>query len=344
MIGPARDRAAGQGARGSAPRIALAALRLALALLAGLPGAAAAECTLAGRVLSGGQGLAGVAVRAGIAGSGEHLVGITNDGGHFSGRAPRPPARTAMALIYRKQGYVEINRIHRETGECPAGQLGDEEMEASGQGGGPTGALTPMVLVAPYALYGGVTPEDGQRFNETLELIIGHRILSFRSGLQVRPLPPEPSVRRHTQALSMVDRQMIRDVGARARAVAVVIGEGELVNENGAEMYELSSEMIIIARHPAWEERRVAVDDRLPRSEARPSRLSRNLGEFWGQKAVIALIVHELAALPDPAPAPRLDEIRRWLVEVRATMTADNPLLPEVNQLLQVVVDAEGPA
>ncbi|MGY6410460.1 MAG: hypothetical protein ACXIUV_05470 [Alkalilacustris sp.] len=308
-----------------------------------LPATAGADCALRGRVLSGGLGLAGVEVMVQLAGQREHRVGVTDAQGHYAGHAPKPPARTSMTLIYRRHGFHEVNRVRAETGACPPSDLPEVAMEPVGQAGAAAVGLTTTVLVAPYALYGGVSDEDRQRFNETLDQIIGHRILSFRSGLQVQPLPPEPSVRRHAEPLSMVDRERIRSAGADARAMAVIIGEGELVDIDGAEMFALSSEFVVIARHPAWQELRLAVEDRLPRADARPSQLSRNLTDFWGQRAMIALIVRELDGLPNPPPPERLDEIRRWLVELRGTMTADNPLLRELTQLLEAVAEAEGP-
>lgn len=324
----------------------LAAAALA-ALPAAAPVAAAADCPLSGRVLAAGQGLAGVEVTVALP-SGERRIAETDALGRFSGRAPEPPAGAVLVLVARKAGYGEATRVLSDgaAGACPRRtDRGDIALEPAGGGAAPPAILSSTVFVAPYALYGPVPEADRASFNRSLEQIIGHRIQSFRSSLPVHPLPPELSIRGLDQPLSMVDRQRIREVGADRLALAVVTGEGELVSDpGGGEVFDLSSEIIVIARHPDYQERSVAVDDRLPREETRPSRLSRHLGDFWGQKAVIALSVRELASLPAPPPRDRLLAVRGWLIELRATMAADNPLLEELNQLLGHVGSELGPS
>ena len=315
------------------------AIALAFLLFVLVP-AVASSCQLSGTVLSQGQGLDGATVN--LAHQGALVrVSTTDQFGRFTAELDSPLSGPTVVIVFQEANHLDKNLIRPVLGNggCPYSDIGDISMHERGAPAGSVGGrLSSTLLVSPYQLYGSIEDADWQRLNQNLVFVIGHRVQSFRTSLQVRQLPPELSVRRLDQPLSMVDRQNIRTTGARHLALAVVAGEGELrQTASGQEVFDLSSEINIIARHPSFQERSLRVDDTLPRNEARPTRLSEHLREFWGQKAVIAVIVRELAGLSSSPAERRLLLIRSWLIELRATMARNNPLVREVTQLLDIV-------
>lgn len=325
--------------------IRLAETALVLLLFAAHAGIAS-SCEIVGSVLSRGHGLPDVTVNLALRGSLERIA-TTDQLGRFKAEVPSFDSRAMVViLVLQKPSYSDhtVIRPAHSDGSCPLNNVGDITMHP--QDSGPpsvSGRLTSTVLVSPYGLYGSIEDVDWHRLNRNLALVIGHRVQSFRTSLPVHPLPPELSIRALDQPLSMVDMQRIRAIGEQHLAISVVTGEGELRrSSSGEEFLDLSSVVSIIARHPSFQERHLRVDDTLPRMDARPTQLSSHLRDFWGQKAIIALIVRELAELPHSPSEDQVLEIRNWLIELRATMTHDNPLLTEVNQLLAIVNQEAG--
>ena len=314
-----------------------------LLLLFGTHAGSASSCQIVGSVLSRGHGLPDVTVNLAHRGSLEP-VATTDQLGRFTAEVPSHHSGAMVVIVFQKTSYPDqtVIRPAHTNGACPSQDLGDITMHQ--QDTVPPslgGRLSSIVLVSPYGLHGTIEDADWQRLNRNLVLVIGHRVQSFRTSLPVHPLPPELSIRPLNLSLSMVDTQRIRNVGERHLAISVVTGEGELRRtSSGEEIFDLSSVVSIIARHPSFQERHLRVDDTLPRTDTRPTQLSSHLRDFWGQKAIIALIVRELAGLPQSPSDQELSQIRNWIVELRATMTHNNPLLMEVNQLL-VILDQE---
>jgi hypothetical protein len=319
---------------------------LILVAAAGQPARAQASCSLAGEIVAGGQGLEGVTLRL-REGVQLRTIATSDPDGRFSFDVNRLQPNRSMILVYEKAGFLTFTQSldADPVTRCPVMPRRQIALESqAGRAGAvDTGAPGRMLFISPYALYGDVDDSDEQRLNGIVDQVIGHRIQAYRTSLKLTQPPSELSVRKLEEPLSMVDRARIRDVGSQRQALGVITGEGELRPvEDGDDVIDLFSEFSIIPRHPNYAERRLEVGDTLPRGRARPSRLSAHLNEFWGQKAMIALSVQELAILPASASPDELLQIRALLIAVRSTMGADDPLLGELEQLLDHVKEEVG--
>lgn len=320
--------------------------RLAVILFAMLttqPAEAQHPCQFEGEIVAGGQVLAGVKVRFRSVVQIRDL-GISDSEGRFSGKVPRLQRNRVLLVFFEKPGFLKVTQSLAADPDtrCPVVNRRPIAMESNARETG-SSTLGRTVFIAPYTLYGDVADADRKRLNRIFDQVIGHRIQAYRTSLSMTPLPPELSVRKLEEPLSMVDRERIRSVGSQRRALGVVTGEGELREREGGEVvFDLISDFSVIPRHERYDERRLQVGDILPRRRTMPSRLSQHLQEFWGQKAMIALAVHELNASPAPVPKDKLLSIRSLLVAVRSTMGMDDPLLEEVQHLLRYVEEVQG--
>lgn len=328
-------------------------------LLAGLvliamlgAGPAAADCPVAGRITAAGLPLAGVEVIEMRLGAGpRHLAHTGADGGFSATVEPLATTLQALTVVLRKPPFRETSLLFgkdRATG-CPTPARRDAGLERPAvpelPATSPAACTQPSVAgltiyLAPYEIYGAPDGGLASSLNDDLPQILHHRILAFQSRLGgVRP--EDISVEPICVALSAASGEEIRRVGASLNALAVIAGDGELrAVESGEPVVDLDSVFRVL---PMWQDfggTPLQIGDTIPANRLRPSRVAERLTDLWGKQAVLAVALRRLA---EPHTPPAEAQVRRMLIELRKTMTPADPLLPDVQALLDRLEDGGTP-
>lgn len=321
-----------------------------LALLGAGP--AAAECRVGGRITADGLPLAGVEVIDKRYGASPRQLAQTGADGRFSASV-EPLAATlhVLTVVLRKPPFREASLLFdkdRATG-CPTPANRDAGLEhptASGQPEAvPATCSQPSVAgltiyLAPYEIYGAPDGGLASSLNGDLPQILHHRILAFQSrlgGVRREDISVEPIC----LALSAASGEEIRRVGAALNALAVIAGDGELrAVASGEPVVDLESVFRVV---PTWRDfggTPLQIGDTIPAGRLRPSRVAERLTDLWGKQAVLAVALRRLG---EPHTPQVEDQVRVMLIELRKTMTPADPLLPDVQTLLERLEDGGVP-
>jgi hypothetical protein len=308
-----------------------------LGLATRLP-AAGLTCAIEGTVSSEGQKMADVTVYRRE--QNVTPLGKSDGGGMFAFREITVPQ--VVTLYFEKPGYERGTKIVSDVKACTqlTGLQVDLTPDAARKGPLPTVSATRSVYgrtlyVAPYVLDPPGSAEEAD-VNRNFAKALDYRIKAFVSQLTV-PLP-EISIESIEQTVSSSNGEQVRRLGATLNALGMVSGLGELrANPGNPSTIVLRSDFRVIPMHAAYREYQVQLDDSVPATRFAPLSVSDKLSSRWGERAVIALVVRQLAdAQPQSSPAV-LADVRKELLALRRTMAADNPFVPEVDGLLSYV-------
>ena len=310
-----------------------------------------AMCPVNATVLAEGQPLSGVSVSFRQAQNPFTTVGETGVDGRISFETtPLQKGILMLAVHFQREGFEPITRLlwrKSDVDQCPAQNLGSLtlEQETTSQtlsvGPGGTDGEVPSahgrtLYVAPYEVYPAANSAEKERLNAIFDRVLINHILSFRTALRLQNPPAEISVEKLNNPVSLSNAERIRGLGAALNALGIITGEGEVRAIQGGQLYvDLVSEFRVIPFLQSSREHRVQIQDNIPSGDLSPFRISKNLKKFWGQKAMIALAVKELGTSTGATNEMRLREIRELLSAVRNTMTEEDPLLVEVQTLME---------
>lgn len=309
-----------------------------------------AACLVEATVLAEGQPLSGVSVSFRQGQNPFTTVGETDNDGRIGFETIQlAEGILTLTVRFQRDGFGTVTRLlgrHNDTDRCPAQNLGSLRLErdtASPQPSVPSGDTdgTPpsthgrTLYVAPYEIYPAGNPVEKERLNAIFDRILINHILSFRTALRLPNPPAEISVVKLNNPISVSNAERIRGLGAALNALGIITGEGEARAIQGGQRYvDLVSEFRVIPLLQSYREHRVQIQDTIPFDDLSPFRISKDLKNFWGQKAMIALAVKELGESAGATNDTRLREIRELLSAVRNTMTGEDPLLFEVQTLM----------
>ena len=311
---------------------------------------AQAACSMEATVTAEGQPLSGVSVSIRQAQNPFTTVGETDSDGRIRFETnPLAEGILALTVHFQRDGFGTVTRLlwrQNDTDRCPAQNLGSLRLErdtASLQLSDPSGDTdgTPpsahgrTLYIAPYEIYPAGNPVEKKRLNAIFDRVLINHILSFRTALRLPNPPAEISVEKLHSPISVSNAERIRGLGAALNALGIITGEGEARATQGGQQYvDLVSEFRVIPLLRSYREHRVQIQDSIPFGDLSPFRISKGLKKFWGQKAMIALAVKELGASTGATNETRLQEIRELLSAVRNTMTDEDPLVVEVQTLM----------
>jgi hypothetical protein len=316
---------------------------------------AAADCGIAGRVVGDGLPLAGVEVvemRVGVA---PHTLAVTGaDGGFSAAIEPLPADLLVLKVILRKPPFDETTLLFPKdkSSGCPSPARRDFSLERPAAASGAGEALPApqslcgrpsvqglTIYLAPYQIYN--TPDNGlaSTLNGDLPNIVHHRILAFQSRLGEVRAEDDVSVEM-TCPVQAASGEELRRVGAALNALAVIAGEGELSEvQGGPAVVNLES---VFRALPTWQNlggRLLQISDTIPAARLLPSRIAEQLNDLWGKEAVLAVALHRLA---EPHQQEDEQRVHQLLIELRKTMTQNDPLLPDVQSLLARLEQEDG--
>lgn len=308
-----------------------------------------ADCRIAGRVVV--DGLPGADARISFAtAEGERTVQADAEGA-FALVLPRLPASriVLVATIDRPPARGQFFLRRGESDGCP---LPRERYELSTPAPGSSAQegeedlcverslLGRTVVLAPFAFFGEEVEALAARFNQDLRVILRHRIEAYQSrlGLPAADISADISVAQLCLSLSSADGERLRQIGGHLNALAVVAGEGELLESPGeGRVIELDSVFRTIPSFGGQGGLPVTIRDRIPDGSLRPSRVAEHLDDLWGKQALLAFALQRLGAGAGQDRPEERAALRRLLLAMRATMQAGEPLLEPTSALIALL-------
>lgn len=205
-------------------------------------------------------------------------------------------------------------------------------------------ALGKTIVLAPYQFFGAPESDFSERFNADLPRILYHRILAFQSRLGTGGTIADITVEPICSNVSVAEGERIRRIGSQLNALAVVVGEGEVIaGPDGKPIVELDSVFRTIPVFGSYGGNPVTIGDKLPGERLRPSRAAEWLDDAWGKQVLFAYALRQIADSATAADKVRLRSTRQLLIEMRKTMMAGDPFLPPLEALIGIVEQAIGP-
>jgi hypothetical protein len=244
-----------------------------------------------------------------------------------------------VKVVVMASGYADDGRnLLRNRGQkCPSvdnihfSLAMDETLSATNS------APTFTIYVSPFELYGGDSEQQAQKFNADLPDFIFHKIMAYKSSLGLNANVSDMSINAIEEKLSPAKGAQIRNLGHQLGALAMVVGEVEILSGNQSGI-ELTSSVKPIPVFENLEINTFVINDKLPPGSLRPSKVGRQLSDHWGKQAVLAYVMQSLAMHQGPWQKTELDNIEQILISVRSTIRDESdPFKSMVDQLLNVV-------
>ncbi len=303
--------------------------------------AAAASCQLVGKVTSDGLNLPDASIS--VTRQDREIARTRTDGaGEYAlSYAEFPRGVRAVTVEVSADAHVADRRILFRQGQqaCLGPRRHEVALGRSGEGDDfAPSTLGLTIFVSPYSLY-GVGGEDVQeRFNADLPQIVYHRIQAYKSLLDARTESLDFSVELTPEVLTPAQGEQIRRLGHQLNALGIVAGDGELVSaENAEPRIALKSVFRTIPTYRDVTLLMQEIEDELPAGRASPSRIGSRLQDYWGKQAVLSYAVRKLALDGGVHNIQELQELSSLLIQVRATMAQDDPLLESLQSLLTII-------
>jgi len=189
------------------------------------------------------------------------------------------------------------------------------------------------VFIAPYRIYGGGADQAAERLNRDLPEIVHHRILAFESSLAGVTSFPDVSVETICLPLTAAQGERAQEVGHNLNALGVIAGEGELRDSQGKTVIDLVSVFRGMPAYKTYVGVPLSIEDTIPSDSLRPSRIAEQMRDIWGKQIVLAYALQRLASLPATPDQAEIGKLTALMVSLRKTMTADDPLLGQVEQV-----------
>lgn len=321
-------------------------------LIAGLlAGDLFAQCQLSGLVESQDVPLENAVVVISRAGT-EIAREITQADGRFSlTYASFPSTLQAAAVTVKAQGYVtDIRQFFRGNDACLQITNHEVVLESEQSGAPSSGSSTGYtIFIVPYTLYGQGSETIAERFNQDLPGIVHHRILAYKTLLNVSTVQVDISVENVDSQIvdppvTAAQGERIRRLGFQLNALAVIAGDGDVMPAaNGDDQIEITS---VFRTIPAYGNQAIMmqpISDQLPASQASPGRIAGQMQDLWGKQAMLSYVLQRLATHQGEWQKAELESLAGLLIEVRNTMTGDDRLLQPLQGLLTALEAEIGP-
>jgi hypothetical protein len=298
-----------------------------------------AQCTLSGLVDNNGVPLAGAKISV----SNDNVLltsAITLADGRFKIDYAEP-ARSAptVKVVVIASGYADDGRnlLRNPQQKCPNADDMHFSLAMDDSGAASNSAPTFTIYVSPFELYGGDNDQQAQEFNADLPNFIFHKIMAYKSSLGLDANVSDMSINTLEEKLSPAKGSEIRNLGHQLGALAMVVGEVEILpgNQSGLEL------MSSVKPIPVFENLEIntfVINDKLPAGSLRPSKVGRQLSDHWGKQAVLAYVMQSLAIHQGPWQKTELDNMEKILISVRSTIRDESdPFKSMIDELLIVV-------
>jgi hypothetical protein len=298
-----------------------------------------AQCSLSGLIDSAGVPIAGAKIS--VSNDNVQLGSvITQADGRFN-IVYAEPARTSPTVIVTvvTQGYVSDRRnlFGSSNQTCPNQSSLNFSLSLDQDQSTTNSAPNFTIYVSPFELYGSENMQQAQKFNADLPEFIFHKIMAYKSSLGLDTSVHDMNINAIDEKLSPAHGAKIRSLGHQLGALAMVVGEVEILSGDKSGI-ELSSIVKPIPIFENLEFNSFEITDLLPLGSLRPSKVGKQLNDYWGKQAVIAFVMQSLAMHQGVWKKTELDEIEQILISVRSTIrdTAD-PFKSMIDKLLIVV-------
>lgn len=306
------------------------------------------------------QGIPGVTIRALLSGN-TWLVpdGTAADGSFIfelsEGFAPETLDTDFLNLEFDKAGYRKATRMRRaqERGRFIVNrlQIRLEPMEADrGSSADTPPAISEesprRIFHSAYDLFGGNTDDPGSSLTELNRRLPRHLRRGIITHLQQLQLPANIALDPVPADIEQSDSIKLRMFAKSNDALAVILGEAELTVSDGIEAIELASEYRIIPLLPGFQPGTLYVDDRIPKSDFHPSRLSQSLSKTWGGTTVFAMALYETrAAMAQTDPEKKnagLNRAESFLKAQKGNLSGNDILNRQIDDLLALIERERG--
>jgi hypothetical protein len=320
-----------------------------------------AACSVTGQVKLGELPIADADIATVLGGADPVTRGHSGADGRFSITVePLPHDMQVLKLVVSKTGHPPVLRLLQKTSGsgCP---LSPQEPVALDPGTPPSGTTTGgtatgsgdteaslcakrsslglTVFIAPYRIYGGGADQAAERLNRDLPEIVHHRILAFESSLAGVVSFPDVSVETICLPLTAAQGERAQEVGHNLNALGVIAGEGELRDNQGKTVIDLVSVFRTMPAYKTYAGVPLSIEDTIPSDSLRPSRIAEQMRDIWGKQIVLAYALQRLASLPASPDPAEIAKLTALMVSLRKTMTADDPLLGQVEQVQALLTD-----
>lgn len=330
----------------------LAGAAFALAVVAAGP--AGAACSVTGQVKLGDLPLGDADIATALGSAAPVTRGHSGADGRFAIPVePLPANMGALSLIVSKPGHEPVRRILRKNAAdgCPlspqepvafdpgtavatTGATGDTEASLCAQ----RSSLGLTVFIAPYEIYGGADKAATDRLNQDLPKIVYNRIKAFATSLSGVPLF-DISVEKICLVLSEEEGERAQKIGHSLNALGVITGNGDLRQDQGKTVIDLESVLRTMPAYKSYGATALPIEDTIPSESLRPSKIAEHLRDLWGKQIVLAYTLQRLANLPASPDSADIAKLAALMVSLRKTMTADDPLLGQVEQVQALLND-----
>ena len=326
-------------------------------------GRASAACPVTGEVKLGDLPIADADIATVLGGADPVSRGHSGADGRFAITVdPLPRDMQVLKLVVTKPGHAPVLRlllkaagsgcplspqepVALDPGLPPAGTTASGGTTATGAGDTETklcakrSSLGLTVFIAPYRIYGGGADQAAERLNRDLPEIVHHRILAFESSLAGVTSFPDVSVETICLPLTAAQGERAQEVGHNLNALGVIAGEGELRDSQGKTVIDLVSVFRAMPAYKSYAGVPLSIEDTIPSDSLRPSRIAEQMRDIWGKQIVLAYALQQLASLPATPDQAEIGKLTALMVSLRKTMTADDPLLGQVEQVQALLSD-----
>lgn len=294
-------------------------------------------CMLSGKVVHDNVPISNAALEIHRAGQKIGNTTTLADGSYKVQYPEFPDSIQAIMVVATKPGYARSERLLFRQKGCAEKDIIDIEL---GSIDGITGDSN-TIFISDYKIYGQVRDELTRNFNRELNKIVYHKILAYTSNLELRSVLPDISVQLADEPLDLTNSVAIRHFGHSRKALGVIAGDAEVVDVDGDE--KRISLLSVFTTIPIYRNLQIAqlrIEDQLPLSRIRPSRIAESLKDGWARQAVLSYVLQLLADKKGSWSRNELLSLNELLIAVRATMQANDRLLEPLQQMI-VVIDEE---
>ncbi len=300
---------------------------------------ALSQCLLTGKVSNNGAPIKGAEIT--IKNNNAQLSTTLSRADGLYSTEYASPSNTAPAVQIEisAQGFANDSRIvFVSRGQtCPPSDRVDFALSQDASSEQAAGAPSFTIYISPFKTYGTQDSDHAQKFNDDLPDFIFHKIMSFKGDLPAGHKISDISINQLTETLTPSQGTQIRNVGHKLGALALVVGEMEVLTEQDSKLEMVSSVKAI----PIFEDielNSVQINDMLPLGSMRPSKIGRNLNDLWGKHAILSYVLQSLSSHQGTWKASDLEDLEDILISVKSTIRDENdPYKSMVDKLLLAV-------
>ncbi len=312
---------------------------------------------ISGSVVDGStkKGVPGVTIKALLSGKTWTPPEGTAADGSFSfelteGFSPTELDTEFLNLEFNKPGFRKATRMRRarQRGLFIIGDLRVRLEALAADNDTPTDTIPVETENSPrrifhgaYALFGDNVDAAGSSLENLNQRLPRHLRRGIITHLQQLQLPANIELDPVPADIEPSNSIKLRAFARSNDALAVILGEAEMIISDSGEAIELASEYRIIPLLPGFQPGTLYVDDRIPKADFRPSRLSRSLSKTWGATTVFALALYETrAAMEESDPGKkrqRLNSAESYLKAQKGSLTTHDILNQQIDGLLALI-------